>query len=163
MFLLMSITNSIVADCLCALMLTRLKYRWQHQLWAYWTASLCIIRFIVSVLSPSSTSPFQDCVTSNTSSYLSPLDVLLPISCISVFLKLSSLPSRSAHYLLCPIPPFFFRAAHGEMHTFYALLNILFITKYTLCLKKKQDTKLLPITSRNVNRFSKFFHWYTHW
>jgi len=32
----------------------------------------------------------------------------------------------------------------------------------TLCLRKKQDTKLLPITSRNVNRFSKFFHWQTH-
>jgi len=29
----------------------------------------------------------------------------------------------------------------------------------TLCLRKKQDTKLLPITSRNVNRFSNFFHW----
>ena len=29
----------------------------------------------------------------------------------------------------------------------------------TLCLRKKQDTKLLPITSPNVNRFSKFFHW----
>ena len=28
----------------------------------------------------------------------------------------------------------------------------------TLCLKKKQDTKLLPVTSPNVNRFSKFFH-----
>jgi len=26
---------------------------------------------------------------------------------------------------------------------------------------KKQDTKLLPITSPNVNRFSKFFHWQT--
>jgi len=25
--------------------------------------------------------------------------------------------------------------------------------------QKKQDTKLLPITSPNVNRFSKFFHW----
>jgi len=33
----------------------------------------------------------------------------------------------------------------------------------TLCLKKKQDTKLLPITSPDVNRFSKFFHWQTHW
>ena len=32
-------------------------------------------------------------------------------------------------------------------------------SKTTLCLKKKQDTKLLPITSPNVNRFSKFFHW----
>jgi len=32
----------------------------------------------------------------------------------------------------------------------------------TLCLKK-QDTTLLPITSPNVNRFSKFFHWQTHW
>ena len=30
-------------------------------------------------------------------------------------------------------------------------------TCYTLCLKKKQDTKLLPITSPNVNRFSKIF------
>ena len=29
--------------------------------------------------------------------------------------------------------------------------------------QKKQDTKLLPITSANVNRFSKFFHWQTHW
>ena len=28
--------------------------------------------------------------------------------------------------------------------------------------KKKQDTKLLPITFPNVNRFSKFFHWQTH-
>ena len=33
---------------------------------------------------------------------------------------------------------------------------------YTLCLRKKQDTKLLPITSPNVNRFSKFFHCQTH-
>ena len=29
--------------------------------------------------------------------------------------------------------------------------------------QKKQDTKLLPITSPNVNRFSKFFHWQSHW
>ena len=28
--------------------------------------------------------------------------------------------------------------------------------------QKKQDTKLLRITSPNVNRFSKFFHWQTH-
>jgi len=34
---------------------------------------------------------------------------------------------------------------------------------YTLCLRKKQDTKLLPITSPNVNRFSQFFHLQTHW
>ena len=27
------------------------------------------------------------------------------------------------------------------------------------CVSKKQDTRLLPITSPNVNRFSKFFHW----
>ena len=27
------------------------------------------------------------------------------------------------------------------------------------CVSKKQDTELLPITSPNVNRFSKFFHW----
>ena len=31
---------------------------------------------------------------------------------------------------------------------------------YVHCVsEKKQDTKLLPITSRNINRFSKFFHW----
>jgi len=28
---------------------------------------------------------------------------------------------------------------------------------------KKQDTKLMPITSPNINRFSKFFHWQTQW
>ena len=27
---------------------------------------------------------------------------------------------------------------------------------------KKQDTKLLPITAPNVNRFSQFFRWHTH-
>jgi len=32
------------------------------------------------------------------------------------------------------------------------------IYMYTVS-QKKQDTKLLPITSPNVNRFSKFFHW----
>ena len=31
------------------------------------------------------------------------------------------------------------------------------------CVSKKQDTKLLPITFLNVNRFSNFFHWQTHW
>jgi len=36
------------------------------------------------------------------------------------------------------------------------------VIHYTLS-QKKQDTKLLPITSPNVNRFSKFFHWQTHW
>ena len=30
---------------------------------------------------------------------------------------------------------------------------------YIHCVSKKQDTKLLPITSPDVNRFSKFFHW----
>ena len=29
--------------------------------------------------------------------------------------------------------------------------------------KKNKDTKLLPITSQNVNRFSKFFHCQTQW
>jgi len=33
-----------------------------------------------------------------------------------------------------------------------------YIYIYTVS-QKKQDTKLLPITSPNVNRFSKFFHW----
>ena len=31
------------------------------------------------------------------------------------------------------------------------------------CVSKKQDTKLLPITSPNVNRFSKFYHWQNPW
>ena len=48
--------------------------------------------------------------------------------------------------------------------TFFTFLIVLMYKhQYTLCLKKKQDTKLLPITSPNVNRFSKFFHWQTHW
>jgi len=42
-------------------------------------------------------------------------------------------------------------------------VSILMNYRYTLCLRKKQDTKLLPITSPNVNRFSKFFHWLIHW
>ena len=37
-----------------------------------------------------------------------------------------------------------------------------YAAQYTVS-QKKQDTKLLPITSPNVNRFSKFFHWQTHW
>jgi len=34
--------------------------------------------------------------------------------------------------------------------------------RYTLS-QKKQDTKLLPVTFPNVNRFSNFFHWQTQW
>ena len=34
----------------------------------------------------------------------------------------------------------------------------LVLSIYTVS-QKKQDTKLLPITSPNVNRFSQFFHW----
>ena len=37
-----------------------------------------------------------------------------------------------------------------------------FVYIYTVS-QKKQDTKLLPITFPKVNRFSKFFHWQTHW
>ena len=33
--------------------------------------------------------------------------------------------------------------------------------KRTTLWVKKQDTKLLPITSLNINRFSNFFHWRT--
>jgi len=40
---------------------------------------------------------------------------------------------------------------------------LIYVAAITLCLRKKQDTKLLPITSPNVNRFSKFFHCLTHW
>jgi len=35
--------------------------------------------------------------------------------------------------------------------------------EYTRWVKKKQDTKLLPITSPNINRFSQFFYWQTQW
>ena len=38
---------------------------------------------------------------------------------------------------------------------------VVLVCMYTVS-QKKQDTKLLPITSPNVNRFSKFFHWQTH-
>jgi len=44
------------------------------------------------------------------------------------------------------------------------LLTIFNVYKlFVHCVSKKQDTKLLPITSPNVNRFSKFFHGQTHW
>jgi len=43
------------------------------------------------------------------------------------------------------------------------IISFLVVVGYTLCLRKKQDTKLLPITSPNVNRFSQFFYWLTHW
>jgi len=33
-----------------------------------------------------------------------------------------------------------------------------YVCTYIHCVSKKQDTKLLPITFPNVNRFSKFFH-----
>jgi len=36
-----------------------------------------------------------------------------------------------------------------------------FVRVYIYTELKKQDTKLLPITSPSVNRFSKFFHWQT--
>jgi len=42
-----------------------------------------------------------------------------------------------------------------HVNTVYVTITSLYI--YTV--SKKQDTKLLPITSPNVNRFSKFFHW----
>jgi len=46
----------------------------------------------------------------------------------------------------------------GAVATFLRVRRRYIIDSYTLCLKK-QDTKLVPITSPNVNRFSKFFHW----
>ena len=36
-------------------------------------------------------------------------------------------------------------------------------TRSTPWIRKKQDTKLLPVTFPNVNRFSILFHWQTHW
>ena len=48
---------------------------------------------------------------------------------------------------------------HAEVRLSVSLFSArAVLAQYTLCLKK-QDTKLLPITSPNVNRFSKFFHW----
>ena len=35
--------------------------------------------------------------------------------------------------------------------------------RYYTVSQKKQDTKLLPITSANINRFSNFFLWQTQW
>jgi len=59
------------------------------------------------------------------------------------------------------------RIVHTYMHLYCTQCRAqglnLYIHVYTLCLRKKQDTKLLPITSPNVNRFSKFFHWLIHW
>jgi len=53
--------------------------------------------------------------------------------------------------------PVGFQQDIDEVNVHFELCKLLFV--YTLCLRKKQDTKLLSITSRNVNRFSKFFHW----
>ena len=41
------------------------------------------------------------------------------------------------------------------------VLGTVTVTQTTLWVKKKQDTKLLPITSPKINRFSKFFHCFT--
>jgi len=48
----------------------------------------------------------------------------------------------------------------ADVNVFFVaeLTNEYFPDKYTVS-QKKQDTKLLPITSPNINRFSKFFHW----
>ena len=46
------------------------------------------------------------------------------------------------------------QAPRGSRHIDNAPFEI-----YTV--SQKQDTKLLPITSPNVNQFSKFFHWQT--
>jgi len=46
------------------------------------------------------------------------------------------------------------RQTADQMNKFYSP------RKYTVS-QKKQDTKLLPIISPNVNRFSQFFHWQT--
>ena len=48
----------------------------------------------------------------------------------------------------------FLRPTHQFFHIFSWL--------YTVS-QKKQDTKYLPITSPNVDRFSKFFHCQTQW
>jgi len=49
-----------------------------------------------------------------------------------------------------------------SFHLMYKLVDRQFDIPYWAynihCVSKKQDTKLLPITSPNVNRFSKFFH-----
>jgi len=53
-----------------------------------------------------------------------------------------------------------------EVDPFVTDRTALFIAAHKIvlhCVSKKQDTKLLLITSPNVNRFSKFFHWQTHW
>ena len=49
----------------------------------------------------------------------------------------------------------------GKTGVYFLSLKVLACYNFgtTLCLRKKQDTELLPITSPNVNQFSKFFHW----
>ena len=61
---------------------------------------------------------------------------------------------------LCPIfNKFFMRVTYGRGSVLlWRPSDMFYIYIYTVS-QKKQDTKLLPITSPNVNRFSKFFHW----
>ena len=49
-----------------------------------------------------------------------------------------------------PLQPRLLKRARPVLHSVYTPSQ------------KKQDTKLLPITAPNVNRFSQFFHWHTH-
>jgi len=46
-------------------------------------------------------------------------------------------------------------------HLIYETSCIFVLVKTYTVSQKKQDTKLLPITSPNINRFSKFFHCWT--
>jgi len=58
--------------------------------------------------------------------------------------------------LRCEPKPFCARVQHANHSATEPHIHI-------HCVSKKQDTKLLPITSPDVNRFSKFFHCQTHW
>jgi len=71
-------------------------------------------------------------------------------------------PHRSCFYRPDALPAAQPTASKHSFHyihvSFMLRIALTTVRCSTLCLRKKQDTKLLPITSRNVNRFSKFFH-----
>jgi len=68
----------------------------------------------------------------------------------------AKLSSSVGHTMSNPTGEWFIHCEVEKRNNHFSFMN-----ESTLCLKKKQDTKLLPITSPNVNRFSKFFHWQT--
>jgi len=73
---------------------------------------------------------------------------------------LSKVHSKNAKYNCCVLSSVLKMFVAFVLVIYCASLSHLVkIFQILHCVSKKQDTKLLPITSPNVNRFSKFFHW----